>query len=85
MVHIQRRKELVRIVPGDVVALHQCDELLLIHPTVEVEVGSSVKKFDRRGTEPFELFRSELGQNSIRIEQNLLEFNHQFMRNSEIS
>ena len=26
-----------------------------------------VERFDRRGTEPFELFRSECGQNSVRI------------------
>ena len=26
-----------------------------------------VERFDRRGTEPFELFRSEFGQNSLKI------------------
>ena len=26
-----------------------------------------VERFDRRGTEPFELFRSEFGQNSVKI------------------
>ena len=38
-----------------------------------------VERFDRRGTEPFELFRSEFGQNSVRIKEILLEF----IRNSE--
>ena len=42
-------------------------------------VLASVERFDRRGTEPFELFRSEFGQNSARIEEILLEF----IRNSE--
>jgi hypothetical protein len=32
------------------------------------------ERFDRRGTEPFELFRSEFGQNCIRIQEILLEF-----------
>ena len=39
-----------------------------------------VERFDRRGTEPFEQFRSEFGQNSARIKEILLEF----IRNSEI-
>ena len=38
-----------------------------------------VEGFDRRGTEPFELFGSEFGQNSVRIKVILLEF----IRNSE--
>ena len=37
-------------------------------------VGTLVEGFDRRGTEPFELFRSEFGQNSVRIKEILLEF-----------
>ena len=30
----------------------------------EAAAGRWVERFDRRGTEPFELFRSEFGQNS---------------------
>ena len=30
----------------------------------EEEEGALVERFDRRGIEPFELFRSEFGQNS---------------------
>ena len=33
-----------------------------------------VERFGWRGIEPFELFRSEFGQNSLRIEEILLEF-----------
>ena len=33
-----------------------------------------VERLDRRGTEPFELFRSEFGQNSVRIKEILLKF-----------
>ena len=29
--------------------------------------GALVERFDRRGTETFELFRSEFGRNSVRI------------------
>ena len=36
-------------------------------------VPALVERFDRRGTEPFELFRSEFGQNSVRIKEILLE------------
>ena len=32
-----------------------------------------VERFDRRGTEPFELFRSEFGQNSFKIQEFSLE------------
>ena len=32
--------------------------------TVQTSVFFLVERFDRRGTEPFELFRSEFGQNS---------------------
>ena len=34
----------------------------------ETGVGALVERFDRRGTEPFELFRSEFGQNSGNFE-----------------
>ena len=37
-----------------------------------VGVAGLVERFDRRGTEPFELFRSEFGQNSVRIKEMLL-------------
>ena len=37
-------------------------------------VTSVVERFDRRGIEPFELFASEFGQNSLRIDEILLEF-----------
>ena len=37
-------------------------------------VETLVERFDRRGTEPFELLRSEFGQNSVRIKEILLEF-----------
>ena len=40
-----------------------------------------VERFDRRGTEPFELFTSEFGQDSVRIQESLLEF----IRNPKIS
>jgi len=40
----------------------------------QVAVEILVERFDRRGTEPFELFRSEFGQNSFRIKEILLEF-----------
>ena len=33
-----------------------------------------VEGFDRRGIEPFEFFRSEFGQNSLKIVEILLEF-----------
>ena len=32
-----------------------------------------VERFDGRGTEPFELFRSEFGQNSVKTQELLLE------------
>ena len=35
------------------------------HPAVP----AWVERFDRRGTEPFELFRSEFGQNSFKIQE----------------
>ena len=34
-----------------------------------VAVRTSVERFGRRGTEPNELFRSELGQNSFKIQE----------------
>ena len=37
-------------------------------------LATLVERFDRRGIEPFELFRSEFGQNSVRIKELLLEF-----------
>ena len=37
-------------------------------------VCREVERFDRRGIEPFELFTSEFGKNSLRIEEILLEF-----------
>ena len=43
-------------------------------------VAALVERFDRRGTEPFELFRSEFGQNSAIIQEIMLEF----IRNSDI-
>ena len=36
-------------------------------------VEAWVERFDRRGTEPFELFRSEFGQNSCKIQEFSLE------------
>ena len=40
------------------------------HPDVRHEgVKAWVERFDRRGTEPFELFRSEVGQNSFKIQE----------------
>ena len=36
-------------------------------------VKTCVERFDRRGIEPFELFTSEFGQNSVKIEYILLE------------
>ena len=43
-------------------------------PTGLAPVAPLVDRFDRRGIEPLELFRSEFGQNSLRIEEILLEF-----------
>ena len=43
-------------------------------PEARRSVKLYVERFDRRGTEPFELFRSEFGQNSgifVRIHQKL--------------
>ena len=36
-------------------------------------VADWVERFDRRGTEPFELFTSEFDQNSVKIQYILLE------------
>ena len=36
-------------------------------------VRNLVERFDRRGIEPFELFRSEFGQNSVKIQECSLE------------
>ena len=38
-------------------------------PRPAVAVQTRVERFDRRGTEPFELFRSEFGQNSCTIQE----------------
>ena len=46
-----------------------------------MQVATWVERFDRRGIEPFELFTSEFGPNSLRIEEMLLEF----IRNPKIS
>ena len=54
--------------PADAVVLDLEDSV----PVSEKEVASLVERFDRRGTEPFELFRSEFGQNSVRIKEILL-------------
>ena len=40
----------------------------------DAAVGALVERFDRRGTEPFELFRAEWGHNSVRINEISLEF-----------
>ena len=48
-----------------------CDRRCLVERWVE--------RFDRRGTEPFELFRSEFGQNSCKIQ----EFSLENSKNSE--
>ena len=48
-------------------------------------VRSLVERFDRRGIEPFELFRSEFGQNSVRIREMLLEFIRNSKKNQECS
>ena len=52
-------------VRAQLVALGQ-DELLVFQPATRSfqTVIPWVERFDRRGTEPFELFRSEFGQNS---------------------
>ena len=42
-------------------------------------VYARVERFDRRGTEPFELFPSEFGQNSLKIS----EFSLENLKNSE--
>ena len=36
-------------------------------------MASRVERFDRRGTEPFELFSSKFGQNSVKIQYILIE------------
>ena len=41
---------------------------------VTLPVRTLVERFDRRGIEPFELFRSEFGQRCVRIQEILLEF-----------
>ena len=41
--------------------------------TIKEWVPLCVERFDRRGTEPFELFRSEVGQNSFKIQEFSLE------------
>ena len=51
--------------PADAVVLDLEDSV----PVSEKEVASLVERFDRRGTEPFELSRSEFGQNSVRIKE----------------
>ena len=43
-------------------------------------VASRVERFGCRATESFESFRSEFGQNSVRIQENFSEF----FRNSDI-
>ena len=42
-------------------------------PCIFGAVPLLVERFDRRGTEPFELFRSEFGQNSFKIQEFSLE------------
>ena len=42
------------------------------------EALTSVERFDRRGTEPNELFRSEFGENSFKIQEFSLEFFSEF-------
>ena len=44
-------------------------------------VPTYVERFDRRGTEPFELFKSEFGQNSVKIHCFLLEKNKKIQKN----
>ena len=46
-------------------------------------VNSLVERIGWRGTEPFELFRSEFGQNSVRIKEFLLEFIRNFRNNKQ--
>ena len=43
------------------------DEVQEVAPVTETMVDSSVERFDRRGIEPFELFTSEFGQNSVKF------------------
>ena len=45
----------------------------LAEPSVPSLVPSSVERFDRRGTEPNELFTADFGQNSSKIQEFSLE------------
>ena len=54
---------------GDLLA-HALDGV----PQAPAEAGAAwVERFDRRGIEPFELFTSEFGQNSFKIQEFSLE------------
>ena len=48
-------------------------------------VRALVERFDKRGTEPFELFRSEFGQHSVKIHEFSLENSKFQEKKSEIS
>ena len=48
-------------------------------------VGSRVERFDRRPIEPFELFTSEFGQNSVRIQENSSQIFRQFLKFEKFS
>ena len=47
--------------------LTKVDELAA--PELHAAVAAWVERFGRRGTEPNELFRSEFGQNSVKIQE----------------
>ena len=68
---------------ADIDPIYLCEELKACPAGRDDAAGSVrgtavsplVERFVRRGTEPFELFRSEFGQDSVRMKEILLEFN----------
>ena len=76
-------------VPADGLVLFlDAFDVVPLGPAAEAErkfaAFALVGRFDRRGTEPFELFRSEFGQNSFKIQEFSLE-NSNFLANENFN
>ena len=74
----------------DEAAVAEEDHVLPPNPGIQrwTQVGAErtwVERFDRRPIEPFELFTSEFGQNSVRIQENSSRIFRKFLKFEKFS
>ena len=81
---------LLFLAAADLIAARSCPCMSVFRKVIGTDVGTAsrsafsvwtwVERFDRRPIEPFELFTSEFGQNSVRIQENSSKIFRKFLK-----